>query len=183
MVRGDVQRAEIVPVGFDVRTLGDGAAHGAEDRGDLLHGAADRVDQAGRARARRQGGIEPLGRRGGRRVRRLPVRRGGPRSRRSARPSAGSARRRARGAARAGSCRGRAAAPVSRPLRPSTATRTASQARRSVAAASAASVSACRADRSSVMAIDLMPSCAAHGGHPAGETGCAGLRSRACGRG
>ena len=38
-----------------------GAAHGAEDRRDLLHGAADRMDQAGLARARRQGGIETFG--------------------------------------------------------------------------------------------------------------------------
>ena len=61
MVRRDVERAEIHPVGFDVGTIGDRAAHGAEDRGDLLHGAADRMDQAGLARARRQGGIEAFG--------------------------------------------------------------------------------------------------------------------------
>ena len=65
VVRGDVERGEIHPVGFDVGAVGDRAAHGAEDRGDLLHGAADRVDQAGLARARRQGGIEALGRQAG----------------------------------------------------------------------------------------------------------------------
>ena len=58
MMRRDVERGEIHPVGFDVGAFGDRAAHGAEDRGDLLHGAADRVDQAGLARARRQGGVE-----------------------------------------------------------------------------------------------------------------------------
>ena len=110
MMRRDVQRAEIVPVAFDVRTLGDGAAHGAEDRGDFLHGAADRVDQAGLARTRRQGRIDAARRRGGRPARRFPARGAGPRSPRSARPSAGSARRRVRAAAPAGSCRGRAAA-------------------------------------------------------------------------
>ncbi len=65
MMRGDVQGGEIHPVGFDVGAFGDRAAHGAEDRGDLLHGAADRVDQAGLARARRQGGIETFGRQPG----------------------------------------------------------------------------------------------------------------------
>ena len=65
VVCGDVQRAEIDPVDFDVRTFGDRAAHGAEDGGDLLHRAADRVDQAGLARARRQGGVEPLVRQAG----------------------------------------------------------------------------------------------------------------------
>ena len=61
MVRWDVERAEIHPVGFDVGAFGDRAAHGAEDRGDLLHGAADRVDQASLAGTRRQRGIEAFG--------------------------------------------------------------------------------------------------------------------------
>ena len=51
MVRRNVQRAEIAPVALDVRTFGDGEAHGAEDRRDFLHGAADRVDQPGRRAA------------------------------------------------------------------------------------------------------------------------------------
>jgi hypothetical protein len=50
-----------VPVGLDVGTLGDGAAHGADDGGDLFYRAADRVDQAGRRRARGKGGVDPLG--------------------------------------------------------------------------------------------------------------------------
>ncbi len=61
MMRRDVQRAEIVPVGFDVRPVGHGASHGAEDRRDLLHGFADRMDQAGFARTRRQRGVEAFG--------------------------------------------------------------------------------------------------------------------------
>ncbi len=69
MMRRDVQRAEIQPVGFHVGTLGDLAAHGAEDRGNLLHGAADRVDQAGLARARRQGRVEAFGGQAGVKVR------------------------------------------------------------------------------------------------------------------
>ena len=65
MMRRDVERAEIHPVGFDVGAFGDLAAHGAEDRSDLLHGAADRMDETHLAGARRQRGVEPLGREAG----------------------------------------------------------------------------------------------------------------------
>ena len=61
VVRGDVERAEIEPVGLDVEALADAEAHGAEDRGHLLHRAADRVDQAVRPRRRRQGDVDALG--------------------------------------------------------------------------------------------------------------------------
>ena len=74
MVRRNVQRAEIVPVALDIRALGDRAAHGAEDRGDLLHGAADRMDQAGLARARRQRWVDAARRRCAPRARRFPAR-------------------------------------------------------------------------------------------------------------
>ena len=58
MVRGDVQGGEIVPVIFDVRAFLDGEAHGAEDRRDLFHGAADRMDRARQVGARRLGDVD-----------------------------------------------------------------------------------------------------------------------------
>ena len=50
VVGRDVEGAKLYPVVLDVGAFGDRAAHGAEDRGDLLDGAADRVDQPGRPR-------------------------------------------------------------------------------------------------------------------------------------
>ena len=61
VVRRNVQGTEIAPVGFDIRPVGDGKPHGAENRRHFLHGAADRMDQSLRSRARRQGEIQPLG--------------------------------------------------------------------------------------------------------------------------
>ena len=61
----DVQGAEVEPVGLDVEAFADGEPHGAEDGGHFLHGAADRVDQAERRGAGRQGDIEALGREAG----------------------------------------------------------------------------------------------------------------------
>ena len=61
MVRRDVQRAEIVPVGLDIEALADAETHGAEDRRHLLHGAADRVDETVQAGRRRQADIDALG--------------------------------------------------------------------------------------------------------------------------
>jgi hypothetical protein len=60
MVRRDIERRKIHPIGLDVGAFGDFAAHGAEDGGDLLHRPADRVDAAVRVRTRRQGWIEPF---------------------------------------------------------------------------------------------------------------------------
>ena len=65
VMRGDVQRAEVEPVAFDIGAIDHAAAHGAEDRGDFLHGAGDGVDQAGLARARRQGWIDAFGQQAG----------------------------------------------------------------------------------------------------------------------
>jgi hypothetical protein len=57
MAVGKIERGEIVVVGLDIRTFGDGEAHVGEDRGDLVDDLADRVDAAalGRRRAHRQG--------------------------------------------------------------------------------------------------------------------------------
>ncbi len=70
--------------------------------------------------------------------------------------------------------------PVSEPLRPSTAMRTASQARKSVAAASAASVSFLRASRSSVIdGLTIMISGAINAnGHPETDRVAAEIRFR-----
>ena len=133
MVRGDVERAEIVPVALDVRAFGDGEAHGAEDRGHLLHGAADRVDQAGGARARRQGDVDALGGQAGfqrGRFQRRAPRLDGLRS--SASFSWFSAAPRSRRCSGGALPRSFSSA-VSLPFLPSTPTRTASQARRSAA--------------------------------------------------
>jgi hypothetical protein len=46
MADGEVERGEIVVVGLDIRPFGDGKAHVAEDRGDLVDDLADRVDAA-----------------------------------------------------------------------------------------------------------------------------------------
>ncbi len=61
VVRGDVQRVEVVPIVLDLRALGDGEAHVGEDRGDLLGDLADRVDGPRRAGPRGQGHVEPFG--------------------------------------------------------------------------------------------------------------------------
>jgi hypothetical protein len=63
MAFGEVQRGEIVVVGLDVRPFGDGEAHVAEDRGDLVDHLADRMDAARSAGdwAHRQRHVERLG--------------------------------------------------------------------------------------------------------------------------
>jgi hypothetical protein len=61
MVGGDVERAEIMPVGFDMRPFRHRKPHGAEDGHHLLDGAADRVDRAGPVRAWRQGDVDLFG--------------------------------------------------------------------------------------------------------------------------
>ena len=55
MLGRDVERVEVVQVVLDVRALGDGEAHVAEDRDDLLDGLADRMDAALGARPRPAG--------------------------------------------------------------------------------------------------------------------------------
>ena len=62
MMRRNVQRAEIIPVILDIRAFLDREAHGAENRRDLLRRPADRVDRAGRLRARRLRNVDALGR-------------------------------------------------------------------------------------------------------------------------
>eukprot|EP01037_Dinobryon_pediforme_P006661 gene6661-6731_t len=61
MVGGDVERAKIAPVVFDVGAFGDREAHGAEDGGHLLHGAGDRVDEALGARLGRERDVDAFG--------------------------------------------------------------------------------------------------------------------------
>jgi hypothetical protein len=61
MVAGDVQRVEVVPVGFDLRAFGDRKAHVGEDRRDLLGHLGDRVDRALPARPARERHVEPFG--------------------------------------------------------------------------------------------------------------------------
>ena len=46
MVGRDVEGGEVVPVVLDVRTLGPGEAHLAEDRDELVHHLADRMQRA-----------------------------------------------------------------------------------------------------------------------------------------
>ena len=60
VVGGNVQRAEIIPVVFDVRAVLDGKTHGAENRRDLLGGAADRVDRPGNFGADGGGDVDPF---------------------------------------------------------------------------------------------------------------------------
>jgi hypothetical protein len=64
MAIGKVQRGEIVVVGLDIRTFGDGEAHVGEDRGDLVDDLGDRVDAAalGRRRAHWQADIDGFAR-------------------------------------------------------------------------------------------------------------------------
>src|SRR6516162_1937194 len=60
MVLGNVERSKVHPVRFYVRAFRDRAAHGTKDGGDLLHSAADRMDQADLLRPRRQGEVKAL---------------------------------------------------------------------------------------------------------------------------
>jgi hypothetical protein len=55
MAVGKVQRGEIVVVGLDIRTFGDGEAHVGEDGGDLVDDLADGVDAAALGRRRPHG--------------------------------------------------------------------------------------------------------------------------------
>ncbi len=74
MIRGDVERLEVVKVVFDLRAVLDGEAHLPEDRLQLEPRPGDRVQRAAPAAAGRQGHIDPLpfelDRVGGRRRRR-----------------------------------------------------------------------------------------------------------------
>ena len=61
MLGRDVQRVEVVPVGFDLRAFGHGKAHVGEDGGQFLHHLTDGVDRACGARAARQRHVQPFG--------------------------------------------------------------------------------------------------------------------------
>ena len=58
-----IQPGEIVVVGLDVRTLGDRKSHVGEDRRELIHDLAERMDPAlfGDGLARRQRDVDGLG--------------------------------------------------------------------------------------------------------------------------
>src|SRR4051812_21145434 len=60
MVLGIVQRGEVVPVGLDLRTVGDFEADRAPDLLDALPGANHRVDAAAAAAAPGQRDVERL---------------------------------------------------------------------------------------------------------------------------
>ena len=70
MLGRDVERGEIVEIVLDMRALGDGEAHLAEDRDQLVDGLADRMDAALALGLHRQGDVDALGRRAARRARR-----------------------------------------------------------------------------------------------------------------
>ena len=63
MVFREIQLGEIVIVGLDVGTLGDGEAHVGEDRGELVDHLRDRMDAADLERrfAHRQRDVDALG--------------------------------------------------------------------------------------------------------------------------
>src|SRR5215475_1204254 len=44
MAIGEIEFGEVIVVGLDVGPLGDGEPHVGEDRGDLVHHLADRMD-------------------------------------------------------------------------------------------------------------------------------------------
>ena len=60
MGRRDVEGGEIVEIVLDIRPLGDGESHLAEDGDDLVDGLAHRMDAALGLRARRQSDVDPL---------------------------------------------------------------------------------------------------------------------------
>src|SRR3546814_3490149 len=61
MFRRDVEGGEVVEIVFDVRSLGDGEAHLAEDGDHLVRRLADRMDAALGLRPRRQGHVDRFG--------------------------------------------------------------------------------------------------------------------------
>lgn len=58
MLGRDIERREVVPVFFDVRALGHGEAHFAEDRHRLVDGLADRMNASQRLGPHRQGDVD-----------------------------------------------------------------------------------------------------------------------------
>ena len=62
MIRGDVQRFEVVPVVFDLRAVGDGEAGVAEDLLDAPAHARDRMQPADRLAAARQRDVDGIAR-------------------------------------------------------------------------------------------------------------------------
>ena len=67
MAGREVESGEVVIVGLDVRAFGHREAHIGEDRGDLVHDLADRMDAPTRFRrlTHRQGDVDPLRREAG----------------------------------------------------------------------------------------------------------------------
>ena len=63
MILGEIELGEVVVVGLDVGTFGDGKAHVGEDRGELVDHLADRMDAAdlGRRLAHRQRHVDAFG--------------------------------------------------------------------------------------------------------------------------
>ena len=60
MLGRDVQRVEVIPVGFHLRAFGHGKAHVGEDGGQFFHHLRHRVDRAARAGAAGKRDIQPL---------------------------------------------------------------------------------------------------------------------------
>jgi uncharacterized heparinase superfamily protein len=61
MVRREVQRLEVVPVVLDLRPFRQLVAQPAEDAGDALQGAGDRMQAGAVAVAARQGDVDGFG--------------------------------------------------------------------------------------------------------------------------
>ena len=61
VMRGDVQRVEIIPVRVDARAFRDRESHIRKDRRHFLGHLADRMDRPGPAPTPRQGHVQPLG--------------------------------------------------------------------------------------------------------------------------
>ena len=63
MAFGEIQLGEIVVVGLDIGTFGDGKSHVGEDRGELVHHLAERMNPARfrRRLAQRQRDVDGLG--------------------------------------------------------------------------------------------------------------------------
>ena len=61
VVAGDVQRVEVIEIGVDLRTFGNGEPHVGKDRRDLFDHLTDRVDRANARITGRQRHVQPFG--------------------------------------------------------------------------------------------------------------------------
>ena len=63
MALGEIQFGEVVVVGLDIGTFGDGESHVGEDRGEFVHHLAERMNAAllGGGLAQRQRDVDGLG--------------------------------------------------------------------------------------------------------------------------